>query len=206
MISKPSNWDDVISFTEKPRLQPGGYVCRIKRAYIRNNSYGDQLIVEFDIDEGEYKGYFEEDYKNNTNPNRYWRGVYKPFLPREDGSEKDSWTKANFKAFITSVEHSNVGYMWDWDENSLANKRVGVIFRSEEWSFSGKHGWTARAYRACSVDTIRTDSFRVPEPKALTGKKNNNGSNEEYSPYVSGFVSAADFHEANDVDDDDLPF
>lgn len=190
MIQRPSNWSEVQAYVERPKLPAGAYVCRIIRATVQNNSYGDQLILNIDIVDGEYANYYTNDFDNNTNANKKWRGVYKLFLPKNDGSAKDEWTKSRFKAFITSVEKSNRSYVWDWNELSLMNKEIGIIFRSEEWSYNGKHGWTTRPFRACSLDTVQDGTYTIPAPKPLAS-----------SGASSAFTSYDD-----DEDGDALPF
>lgn len=192
MIQRPSNWSEIKEFSGRAKLPAGAYICRIMRAEVENNSYGDRLAIYFDIEDGEFAGYFDDDYNSNTRANKKWRGVYKPFLPKNDGSEKDEWTKAVFKGLITSVEKSNRGYVWDWNELSLSGKVVGIIFRSEEWSFNDRHGWSARPFRACSVDSVQDGTYTVPKEKALAD------SSSSASAYSA-------FSEAED-DNEELPF
>ena len=170
MIKRPNNWNEVQEFTERPKLPVGAYVCRIKKAVVQNNSYGDQLCLLFDIIEGEYKDFFKKDFDSNTQQDKKWKGVLRLFLPRDDGSEKDEWTKSTFKGMVTSVEKSNPGYVWNWDENTLAGKVIGILFRNEEWEYDGKTGWTARPFRAMSVDTVRSGDYQLPKDKPLKTK------------------------------------
>lgn len=66
------------------------------------------------------------------------------YLPKEDGTEKDGWTASALKALIAAVEESNPGFHFDWDEKKLKDKVAGCLFRSEEWAFNGRTGWTTR--------------------------------------------------------------
>ena len=170
MIKRPNNWNEVQEFTERPKLPVDAYVCRIKRAVVQNNSYGDQLCLLFDIVDGQFKDFFQKDFNANTQQDKKWKGVLRLFLPREDGSEKDEWTKSALKGMCTAVEKSNPGYVWNWDENSLAGKNIGVLFRNEEWEYDGKTGWTARPFRAMSVDTVRSGDYQLPKDKPLKAK------------------------------------
>lgn len=194
MIDRPSNWDSVQVFSDRPRLPVGAYVCRIKRAVVQSGNYGDQLCVLFDIEDGEYAGFYENDYAASNSENKKWRGVLRLFLPRNDGSEKDEWTKSTLKGFVTSVEESNRGYMWDWDENSLGGLELGIIFRNEEWAYDGRTGWAVRPFRACSVDTVIDGDYRLPADKPLK---------ENASAAPSASASA---FTAFDSNDEELPF
>lgn len=173
---KPFNdYDSVRAAWEYSLLKPGGYVCEIKEAYITSSQINpdiEWLEVLIDIKYGEFERYYEEQYKRNNSDQKRWRGVIRFFIPNDDGSEKDQWTKSVFKGFITSVEESNPGYTWDWDETKLKKKEIGVLFRSEEWEYNGKHGWTTRPFRPCSVGRIEDGKYTVPSPKALDKKEN----------------------------------
>lgn len=195
MITRPSNWDNVQVFTDRPKLPVGAYVCRIKRAVVKDGSTGAQLCVLFDIEDGEYAGFYEADFNTNTAENKKWRGVLRLFLPKNDGSEKDEWTKSTLKGFVASVEESNRGYYWDWDENSLSGLELGIIFRNEEWDYNGRTGWAVRPFRACSVDTVQDGDYKLPPDKPLKGSP---------SSATPGASSGA-FTDYN-ANEDDLPF
>lgn len=191
MINKPSNWDSVQTFSDRAKLPLGAYVCKVIQAKIVNTDSGDQLAVLFDIFEGDYSGFYRNDYES-TLLEKKWRGVLKQWLPKNDGSEKDEWTKSSLKGLVTAFEKSNTGYVWNWDERTLKDKIIGVIFRNEEWEMNGKHGWSVKPFRACSVDTVRSGSFNLPEDKHLkTG-------------YASSPASAAD--ELTTITSDEIPF
>lgn len=132
MIRKPNNWNEVQEFTDRPKLPLGAYVCKVRRAVVQSNDFGEQLCILFDIAEGEFAGFFDSDFKSNTRDDKKWKGVLRQFLPRDDGSEKDEWTKSSFKGMVTSFEKSNPGYQWNWDEASLSGKLVGILFRNED--------------------------------------------------------------------------
>lgn len=167
MIRRPNNWNEVQEFTDRPKLPLGAYVCKTRRAVIQSNEYGEQLCVLFDIVEGEYSGFFDADFKANTNADKKWKGVLRQWLPKEDGSENDEWTKSALKGMVTAFEKSNPGYQWNWDEASLSGKMIGIIFRNEEWDYKGKIGWTVRPFRATSVDSVRSGDFTLPKDKPL---------------------------------------
>ena len=213
MIRKPNNWENVREFTDREKLPLGAYVCKVKGVRIDTyDATSAQLIIQFDIAEGEYANFYKREYDANTMANKKFKGVLRVWLPKDDGSENDEWTKSTFKGMVTAFEKSNPGYVWNWDERSLAGRMVGILFRNEEWEYEEKTGWTVRPFRAISIDSVRSGSFTIPKDKPL--KKNaESGYGDNYGGgYGDAYSSAAptsggfsDFAALND-DDDELPF
>lgn len=174
MIRKPNDWENVQAFSKRRKLPVGAYVCKIKQASVKNTEWGDQLNVLYDIEDGEYAGFYADDFNQQPPENKKWKGILRFWLPKEDGSEKDGFTKRKLKAFITTVESSNRGFAFNWDERSLAGKLIGVIYRNEEWEYNGKTGWSARPFRATTVDNVTDGNFTIPEAKPLGNKAESN--------------------------------
>lgn len=202
MINMPNNWNEVKEYSDRQKLPLGAYVCRVKKAVLQDTDYGQQLCILFDIEDGEYKGFYAEDFKNSTYKDKKWKGVLRVWLPKNDGSEKDEWTKSTLKGMVTAFEKSNPGYQWNWDENSLAGKVVGILFRNEEWEYEGKTGWTARPFKAISTDTVVDGKYTLPKDKPL---KNKTAAPVGYSAPVYEAPAASQFTMLDD-DDSDLPF
>ncbi len=204
MIKKPNNWNNVQEFTDRPKLPLGAYVCKVRKAVLQPTDYGDQLCILFDIVEGEFKGFFQKEFDGNTNDNKKWKGVLRQWLPKDDGSEKDEWTKSSFKGMVTAFEKSNLGYQFDWNEASLAGKVIGILFRNEEWEYEEKTGWAVRPFRAISADSVRSGDFRLPKDKPL--KKSNAipafGTSYDSAPSTGSYGNFAELED----DDDELPF
>lgn len=200
MINRPNNWDTVKEATDRPQLPVGAYVCKALRAVVQGNDYGAQLCILFDIVEGEFKNYFENEYSNNPMTDRKWKGVLRLWLPKDDGSEKDEWTKSTFKGMTTAFEKSNPGYRWNWDEGTLAGKLLGIVFRNEEWEYEGKTGWKAKPFKAIDVNNVRAGTFTLPKDKPL--KKSESAGT--YSGTPDANYQTQEF--AAIADDNDLPF
>lgn len=201
MIQKPQNWENVQVMTDRVKLPVGAYVCRVKQVSVQNTEYGDQLAVLFDIVEGEHKDYFSKDYNGNQNADRKWRGVLRQWLPKDDGSDRDETTKRIFKGMVTAFENSNLGYRWDWNEASLVNRTVGIMFRNEEWDYNGKHGWAVRPFYAMSVDKVRSGDYSLPDDKPL-----NNGNSNSFSTAPAPVMDQTSGYQVVNDDDGDLPF
>lgn len=190
-----NNWNNVKPLTDRPKLPVGGYVCKIMGAEIKKyngkNGEFEKLYVSLDIYEGEYNGFFAEDYRSQQYEDKRWGCVYTLYIPTDDGSDQDEYTKRKFKTFIEAIEDSNPGYHWDWNEGGLKGKTVGVIFRNEEWEFEGRTGWKVKPFIPKSADDIRSGSFKLPDDKPLQDKPANNNAVSSNSV---------------DILDDDLPF
>lgn len=199
MIKKPGNWNSVQEFTDRPRLPLGAYVTQIVKGTVVPSDFGEQLCILFDISEGEHKDYFKKDFETSTLAVKKWKGVLRLWLPKDDGSEKDEWTKRTLKGFTTAVEKSNPGYVWDWNEETLAGKALGVLFRNEQWEYEGKTGWAVRPFRALSVDSVRSGDFQLPKEKPLASKAE--------AP-KSSLADLAQFGNVTfaESEDEDLPF
>lgn len=167
MIQKPQNWESVQAFTENTPLPVDAYVCKVNGVRVEDNSYGSVLVIAFDIVEGEQAGYYRKQFDANTNANKKWRGTFRQWLPRNDGSEKDETTKRMLKGMVTSFEQSNIGYQWNWNETSLIGKTVGILYREEEYEVEGRHGWSARPFRMMSADRVRSGDYTIPEKRPL---------------------------------------
>lgn len=151
-------------------LPAGGYVCQIVSAKVESNDWGDTLVIAHDVCEGEYTGVFKKDYEANTREDKKWRGTFRLRLPKDDGTEQDSWKKRSLSNFLWALEESNPGFAFDWDEKKLKGKRIGFLYRNKEWEMGDRHGWTTEAAGTESVDNIREGKFRVPKDKPLPAK------------------------------------
>ena len=202
-MRKYGNWDKVKVAAEFEQLPPGGYVCRIMGAevkeYERKDHSGsfEKLRISLDIAEGQYKDFYVNDYRAQNTEDKRWRGVMELYLPDENGAnaEQEERTASYLKAAIEAIEESNSGYRWDWDERKLKGKIVGCLFRSREWEYDGRTGWRTEALRFLEADRIRQGKFKVPAAKPL--KKS------------SGDVYTAPMTTPENVEiiaDDDLPF
>ena len=178
--------------TARETLPAGGYVAKIMDATVISYDWGDVLKVDFDIAEGEYKGFFATDYRNNTNDDKKWRGTYRINIPNESNQYFDSQRKS-FNNLIACLEETNSGFHWAWDESALKGKGIGVLFRNKEWEYNGSTGWTTECCTVTTAKDIREGNFKMPKDKPLKAKAANTGVNSKttFAP----------------VDDDaDLPF
>lgn len=199
-------------FENKERLQLGPHYCKILEAKIVQMKTQDgrpfeQLQLRIDIAEpdeqaGFYNKKFQEDAKEDA-LNAKWKGFYNLTVP-EDNSEE--FIKNNFKTLTTSIEKSNPGYKWNWEENTLVGKIFCGVFGLEE--FVNLEGNTITFTRCRFVrSTENMDKISIPkvrladkttmdyeeyiEMKKAERKNSNNNTNSELSKIESN---------------DDLPF
>lgn len=191
-----NNWNNVQAVEEWKKLENGGYVCRILGAKERTVKNGSSMLeVSIDIIEGEFKDYYANDYRAQNNENKKWRGVLRLFVPTDDGSEKDELTKRIFKGFTNAVEDSNSGYHWDWNENGLKGKTVGMITRYEEWEWNGKTGMSVKPFKFVAAEVIRSGNYTLPKDKYLNG-----------SAPVEATPASVSGDNCAEIMDEDLPF
>lgn len=161
-------------------LPAGGYVAKILNAKVEEYSWGEKLVISFDIAEGEYKDFFRKQYNENTREDKKWKGNFRLTVPNEGNQYFDS-QKRTFGNAIWSIEESNPGYHWDWNESALKGKMVGVLFRNYEYDVDGRQGWSTECCTFVSVEDVRTGNFKHPKDKPLRNKTANNAIESNFS-------------------------
>lgn len=191
------------NFNASQRLPAGGYVLKIIGVREENYSWGDVIVLAFDIDEGEYKGFFRSQFDNMPAEYRKWKGTYRLNVPKLNGTtenDKDKYKRSlsYYKAQIQAFEQSNgisINCSEEWDTEVLRGKLVGAVFGNKEWEMDGKTGWFTNCDHLVSVSDIREGRFKVPADKPLKNR-------ETQKPDDSAELS--EFEEI--LSDGDLPF
>lgn len=179
-------------YTDTEKLPSGYYIGKVLNVEEKTNSNGtSRLELSVDIIEGEFTNYYRENYHNQSLENKKWKGVFRLFIPLDDGSDSDAYKKRAFKTAITAIESSNDGYHWDWNEAKLKGMTVGLAVRQKEWEFNGRSGWSPEIFKFVSVEDVRGGKLKIPENKPLKESISTNS------------VASGDF---TPVDDGDLPF
>lgn len=173
--------------TAGERLPIGAYVCQIKNVQYVNGEkgYSDRIDILFDITEGEHKDFFKKQYDANTSEDKKWKGRKSIYVPKDDGSDKDEWTKNTFAKWINGFEDSNDGYKWDWKEEKWKGLYVGIVFGETGTRIEGKDILYTEPRFACDVKKVRDGSY----PKAKFVSKNGYGDNNSASSSSDGFMS-----------------
>ncbi len=188
------------AYSDQERLPVGGYVLKILDVKYQTNEWGDVILLSFDIYEGEQKDFYAANYRAQTGEDKKWKGVYRLRVPKDDGTEQDSWTMRRFKTVITAFEESNSGYHWNWDEQTLKGKLIGALFNNKEYEFNGRSGFFTNCHSLVAVEKIRSGKFEIPADTLL---KNKQGAAIPAAGPMNGdgFLPIPD-----GVDDEDLPF
>lgn len=198
-MEKINNWNEIEAkgMEDFKALPIGAYECVIKEANIHKNEQTgkESFRVAVDIASGEYKDYYQNRYDSNNNANKKWDNNATRYLAFEGDNV------AYFKGFITSVENSNVGYTWDWDETKLVGKKICGVFQYEEYeNQEGKKGVKVRLNKFRSLDKIK--EIEVSDSVKLL-----NGSYMSIDDYNERKEEATtSFNNLVETTNDDMPF
>ena len=193
-----SNYDKAkenAKFSAMEKLPAGAYVCKIlavKYETAEQEGYSDRIRLQFDIEEGEFKGFFKKQYDANTNEDKKFKGQHAIWVPKEDGSEHDQWTANTFAKWTTAFEDSNPGYIWDWQEDKWKGKIVGIVFGQTGNVIEGKEITYTEPRFACDAKLVREG--KAPTAKFL--KKNGYGDGPNTAATSDDFVNVADSEES----------
>lgn len=138
----------------------GGYVCKIVDVIDvpldLKTGKGDYLKIEYDIAEGELKGYYKEAF---TKFGSWWASFVRSYKETAIGM---------FKHFTNCIEASNAGFVWDWNEKELIGKSIGIVIGEEEYEKNdGTVGTRLYVKDVKTVSDIKANNFKVPELKKL---------------------------------------
>lgn len=199
---------------ENEVLPTGGHICQIRGARCELSSSGkEMLVVAFDIKEGgRHDGHYKRrfDRIKAAKPDAKWPGVYYQTTVNNEGN-----TSPMFKGLITSIEESNPGYVWNWNENSLNGKLVGFNFGEEEYIHqnTGEIRTIVKPMFPASVARVR-EGITPPDIKRLNNTppaRMAPGSFNAPAPQAPPMPPAPAPHAPQQmgfeqVEDDDLPF
>ena len=183
-MKRIENYENVqASSGDFSRPTAGGYICKIidvEDVPMNAQGKGDYLRIEYDIADGELKGYYKEQ-------NDRWGGNWNASFIR---SYKEK-ALGMLKHFTNCIEQSNAGYEWDWNEKGLIGKVVGLVLGEEEYkNNAGEIKTKLVVSQVKTVDDIKNGNFKIPALKKLAVENSSN-----------------DFSEFTPIDNDDaLPF
>ena len=159
---KKFNWNEIEENKGYENVTPGGYICIITA--VHDEPEKEYLILEYDIADGNFKGY----YRNLYDAKGFWGASFiRSYKQKALGF---------FKSFLKAVEQSNKGFIadkFDGDESKLKGKYVGLVLAEEE--YKGKDDtvktrlYVSQILPACE---IKNGKFMVPALKPLENKTN----------------------------------
>ena len=199
MISKPKGYDEAPAYTgEFAQLPAGLYVCEVLGAKQEEANGRDRFVMQFDIAEGDQKGFYRKQYdaEKLVNQNAKYKGVHRQYMD-ENGLPF-------FKGLMTSVERSNQGFHFPWgtkgNEKTLVGKKFGAVMGREEFlTDDGRKRMATKIVQIRSIDGLK--DARIPEDKLLEDQAGRDVPAPENSqPDGDGFMSVPEGI------DEELPF
>lgn len=202
-MKKIENWNEIEAkgMDDFKALPIGAYECKIINAVENHNEQSGKttLKVMVDIASGEYKDYFKKRYNSNTAIDRKWDNNATKYLAFE--GENTSF----FKGFITTVENSNVGYKWNWEESTLRDKKIVGVFQYEQYKKQdGTKALKVRLIKFRSLDKL--GEIKVSDSvKMLDGTYR---SYDDYMEFVENKTTSVEevFGNGVTITEQDLPF
>ena len=150
---KPIEGYDLVNEAGEFKRLPAG-IYGVKITKVVDVPEKEYLEIYCDITKGEYANYFkalvDNGLKDSSKTIRSYKTNALPF----------------FKAFITAIEKTNPGFVWDWDEQKLVGKNVMAVF-GEEYLKDGEVKVRTNLVEFRSLDAYKEGKIKVPELKKI---------------------------------------
>lgn len=192
---------EAAKYSGSERLPVGAYECEVKNVqYVAGeNGNSDRIDILFDIAAGDQKDFFKKKYDNDDSEDKKWKGRKSIYVPTDDGSERDGWTKNTFAKWTNAFEDSNKGYKWDWKEEKWKGLKVGIVFGETGTVIEGREILYTEPRFAVSIDKVRDGSAPAAKfvtKNGYTGTKQNTSNN----------AGSEDFMKIPEGKDEEIPF
>lgn len=187
-MKKIDNWDEIETneYVASERLKLGGQICIIKNVKKYEHNGIKKISLELDINEGEQKGFYQKKYDERPDSAKFWDDGATLSFVEEPTEQKD---KEYIKGLIKAIESYNPNYKWDWDEEKLKDKIIGVNFSLKEYQGSDGNIYTKpQAYRYVNskenfredyIPTVRTiDNEYIKYEEYIKNKQESNNSSD----------------------------
>lgn len=200
MLKKPENYDNIQVNENYTPIQLGGHKGIIMgvEEYTSEASGNTSLKVSVDTAKDDVQpNYFTEQYKNDSREEKKWSNSAIKYVSLK---EDDNCVKM-LKGFITAVENSNPGFIYDWNKeiDQLKGKSVGLVFALEEYkNQQGELKTIAKLNQFRSIDKV--ENVLIPKVKLL------NGTYVDYDDYTYYEEQKNTSSDMIEITDDMLPF
>lgn len=157
-----NNWNNINPSYEGESVSvpADGYVCVIKDVRDSGKGYLELLL---DIAKGQFEGIYQARFKATNK----WGCKSFVFYESTNPQYQEN-TASKFKGFITSIEESNKGFKWAWDETKLKGLYVGCVFGEEEFiTQEGEIKVAVKPRWFRSVKKIMDGDFKIPKRKEV---------------------------------------
>lgn len=163
MLQKPHGYDEATAGGgDYTPLSVGGHyltILRVREIMLRDQYPALEIVFDTHSTDDQPR-YYQDSYESAKDrfPDARYQGVHNLFLPTGDpNSDTYKWSTQRLKGFITSVEESNSGYVFDWQTASLKGKNVGGVFGEEEYyNRDGDARTAVRLRYFCSTESVPT--------------------------------------------------
>lgn len=175
-MQKPNGYDDAEAKSggaDFPTLAAGGYVAKIVTAETKRSKNGNEMLVlAVDIAEGDDKDFYSKLSERLNKP------AYPNIYQLTEGDHV-----SYFKGLIAAVEHSNAGFKFNFDEQKLVGKRLGINLREEDYlNKEGEVKSILKVAYFCSVEDVRAGLQVLPKKTLAGGKPKATAHAASYSP------------------------
>lgn len=179
------------------QLPKAAYVVRIigaKEVPWKNGS-GTNIEIGFDIAEGDYAGFYQQQYDGMDPDKKKWPndGIFRLQVPTPDCEE---YIRQNYNTFFADLEDSNGGFVFDGDVKKLKGKLIGAKMHIEQSEYRGSIYEHTRMRWTCVADDVRNGKAgKLPNDKLVDTRRTS-------APQVdsTGFMAIPDGA------DDEVPF
>lgn len=182
-------------------LPKDAYVVRILSAKTAETKSGfNQLVIAFDIAEGQYKDFYKAQYDVNSSEDKKWPNdaVFRLTIPYDRCQD---YVVTNWDSFFADLEDSNNGFVFNGDEKALKGKLIGAKMHIEQSEYNGKVYDHTRMKWTCVAEDVR---------KGKAGRLPNDKFPDNWNPNATGNSGSATDSYVNsgfsNSDDDEIPF
>ena len=167
-------------------LPKNAYVVKIVSAKedVRSDTGGPCVKIAFDIAEGDYKGFYDKQYKqmkaNSEDASWPYDAVFSLTVPTDTTPD---YIRENYDTFFADLEDSNDGFVFDGNTKKLTNKLIGGKFRIKQTEKNGTVQDHTELYWTCVAEDVRqgkagklpNDKLIGSAPKATASKTDDDG-------------------------------
>ena len=170
---KVMNWTSVEESTPFEKLPAGAYVITITD--VEDVEDREYVNIVFDIKEGEYAGFYSDDFARKN-----------PWAHRFVRSYKQT-AEGMFKAFLTRLEESNRGFSvaaWQraCDPRAFIGLEVGIVLQTEAYTNDkGEDKERLSCVGVYASQDIRNGDYKMPPAK--DSRKHESGTAAHSAPY-----------------------
>lgn len=171
-MEKFNGYEEAKAYGDYENLKLGGHICKIlevttEKYTTKEGKPFEQFLLKIDIAEpDEQAGFFSKKFAKDAATDALkakWKGYYRLTVPTNDSED---FTKSTFKTLITSLEKSNPGYQWNWEEQQWVGKVFAGVFGIEEFNTNdGRVAYTTKCKFVRSTEKYQ--EIKIPQVRLV---------------------------------------